>query len=104
MGLSNKCFLYYWLLADLVKIVNAPVHIKCIFLKSQQSMTIPTLINLYTNEYIQESHFYLFGFTLDRFIGSCNTLNDLSNRVCVPNKSKDLSLRAFNVTTEWINE
>ena len=36
-------------------------------------------------------------------MGSCNTLNDLSNRVCVPNKTKDLNLNIFNTMTR-INE
>ena len=34
----------------------------------------------------------------------CNTLNDLSNRVCVPNKTEDLNLNVFNMitrTNEW---
>ena len=29
---------------------------------------------------------------IDRRTESCNTLNDLSNRVCVPNKTGDLKL------------
>ena len=35
----------------------------------------------------------------DRCFGSCNTLNDLSNKVCVPNKTQDLNLRVFNMIT-----
>ena len=27
----------------------------------------------------------------------CNTLNDLSNRVCVPNKTEDLNIHVFNM-------
>ena len=34
---------------------------------------------------------------LDRCAGSCNTLNDLSNKLCVPNKTADLNLSAFNM-------
>ena len=34
---------------------------------------------------------------LDRCIGSCNTLNDLSNKVYIPNKT-DLHIHVFNVT------
>ena len=37
------------------------------------------------------------------YLGSCNTVNDLSNKVCVPNKTEDLNLTAFNMIT-WINE
>ena len=38
-----------------------------------------TLINLYPNEYIQGLRSYPFAVNLDRCVGSCNTLNDLSN-------------------------
>ena len=31
--------------------------------------------------------YYPFVVTLDRYTGSYNTLNDLSNRACVPNKT-----------------
>ena len=36
--------------------------------------------------------------------GSCNTLNDLANKVCVSNKTEDLNLIVFNMITginEW---
>ena len=40
---------------------------------------------------------------LDKCVGSCNTLNDLSKKICVPNKTKDLNLSVFNTIT-GINE
>ena len=46
-------------------------------------MIQPTLINLHPSEYRQE-----FAVKLDRCIGSCNTLNDLSSKVCVSDKRK----------------
>ena len=66
-------------------------------------MTQPTLINLHPNKYSQEFHCYPFSVKLDRFVGSCNTLNDLSNKVCVPNKTEDLNLSVFKMIT-GINE
>ena len=48
-----------------------------------------TLINFHTNEYSQEFHYYPFAVKLDRYVESCNTLNDLSHKVCVPNKTED---------------
>ena len=39
----------------------------------------------------------------NKCVGSCNTLNDLSNKVCVPNKTEDLDLCVFNIIT-GINE
>ena len=38
-----------------------------------------------------------------RYVGSCNTLNGLSNKVCVPDKTEDLNLSVFNIIT-GINE
>ena len=35
----------------------------------------------------------------DRCVRRCNTLNDLSNKVCVPNKIEDLNLSVFNMIT-----
>ena len=57
----------------------------------------PTLINLYPNEYSQELHYYPFAVKLERCVGSCNTLNDLSNKVCVPNKAEDLNKHILNM-------
>ena len=37
------------------------------------------------------------------YLGSCNTLTDLSNKVCIPNKTKDLNLSVFKKIT-GINE
>ena len=62
-----------------------------------------TLINLHFNEYSQEFHCYPFAVKLDRCVGSFNTLNGLSNKVYVPNKTEDLNLSVFNMIT-GINE
>ena len=62
----------------------------------------PTLINLHSIEefhYSQEFHYYPFSVKLDRYFGSCNTLVDLSNKVCIPNKTEDLNLSVFNMIT-----
>ena len=62
-----------------------------------------TLINLHPNEYSQEFHYYPFTVKLDKCVGICNTVNDLSNKVCVPYITKDLSLGMLNMIT-GINE
>ena len=49
-------------------------------LSNQKCMTQPTLINLHSNEYSQKLHYYPFA------------VNDLSNKVCVRNKTEDLNL------------
>ena len=37
-------------------------------------------------------HYYPFVVNLDRYVGDCNTLNDLSSKVCVPNKSNNATM------------
>ena len=66
-------------------------------------MTQPILINLHPNENSQEFHYYPFAVKLDRCVRSCNTLNDLSNKVCVSNKREELNLSLVNMITV-INE
>ena len=65
-------------------------------LSNEKCINQPTLINLHPNAYSQEFQYYPFAFKLDRCVGSCNTLNDLSNKACVPNKTEDLSLSVFS--------
>ena len=77
--------------------------IQSVSLSNQKCMTQPTLINLHPDEYSQEFHYYPFLVKLDRCLGNCNTLNDLSNKVCIPNKTEDLNLTVFNMITR-INE
>ena len=97
-GLIKKIFI-----GLLTGIVSASNHTKCVSLRNKICEIQSTLINLYPNEYSQEFHYYPFAVKLDRCVGSCNTLNDLSNKVCVPNKTEDLNLSVFNMITE-INE
>ena len=83
----------------LTGLVNASNQTKCVSLSNQKCEIQRTLIKLHPNEYSQELHQYPFAVKLDRCFGSCNTLNDLSNKVCVPNKTKDLNLSIFNIIT-----
>ena len=83
-GLIKKIFI-----GLLTGLVNKSNHTKCVLLSNQKCMIQPTLINLHTNEYSGELHYYQFAVKLDKCVGSCNTLTDLSNKVCAPNKTED---------------
>ena len=87
----------------LSNIVNRSNHTTCVSLSNQKCMTQSTLITLHLNGCSQEFYYYPFPVTLDRCVGSYNTLNDLSNKVCVPNKAEDLNISVFNMIT-GINE
>ena len=67
----------------------------CIKLSNQKCKTQPTLSNLHPNEYSQEFRYCPFTVKLDRCVGSCNTLNDLFNKICIQNKTEDLNFKYF---------
>ena len=77
-GLIKKIFI-----GLLTGIVSASNHKKGVPLRNLECMTQPTLTTLHPNEYSQEIHYYPFAVKLDRCVGSCNNLNDLSDKVCV---------------------
>ena len=69
----------------------------CVSLSNQKCMTQPNLINLHSSRSSQEFHYDPFAVNLERYAGNCNTLNDLSIKVCVPNKTEDLNLSVLNI-------
>ena len=81
----------------LVGLVNGSNYVKCISLSNQKCMTQPTYTSLHPNEYSQEFQYYPFVVKLDRYVGSCNTLNGLSNKEYVQIKTVELNLSVFNM-------
>ena len=71
------------LIGLLTGLVNGSNHTKCISLSNQKCMIQPTI------QSIVSVFQYPFAVKLDKCVGSCNTLNDLSNKVCIPNKTED---------------
>ena len=60
--------------------VNASNYTKCMSLSNQKCEIQLTVINLHLNGYSQELYYYPFAVKLDRYVGCCNLLNDLSNK------------------------
>ena len=92
LGIIKKRFIL--ILTSLINassIINASNHAKCVSLSNQKCEIQATLINLHPNKYIKELHYYPFAVRLNICVGSCNTLNYLSNKLCVPNKTEDLN-------------
>ena len=94
-GLILKMFI--GLLTSVV--LNISGHTKRVSLSNQKSEIQITLVNLHPNEYSQELHYCLFTVKLDRSVESCNTLNDLPNEWCGPDKREDLNLSVFDMIT-----
>ena len=91
------------LIGLLTGIVDAYNHTKWVSLSNQKCMIQPIFTGLHPIEHSQEFHYYPFAIKLDKCVGSCNTLNDLSNKVCLPIKTGNLSVTVFNMIT-GINE
>ena len=87
----------------LTGVESASNHTNYVLLSNQKCMVQPTLINIHPNEYSQEFHYYSLVIKLDRCVGNCNTRNNLSNKICVLNKTEDLNLSMFKIIT-GINE
>ena len=84
----------------LSSMANSSNHTKFISLSDKKCEIQLTLINLHPNQYSQEFHYYPFAVKLYRCVGSCNTQNNLSNKVCLTNKTKkDLNLSVLNIIT-----
>ena len=75
------CLIKKLLMELLISIGNASNPTKCASLSNQECVTQPTLNNLHANGYSQVLHYHKLAVKLDKFVGSCNTLNNLSNRV-----------------------
>ena len=88
----------------LTNIGTASERRKCVPLGNLKCKIQSTLINLHLNKYNQVLQYYPFVVKLDKCIWSCSTLNDLSNKVCIPNKTEDLNIHVFNMITnkKWI--
>ena len=81
----------------IISLVNASNHTK--FLSSTIRNAQLNLLLLYCNKYTQGLSYYPFAVNLDRCVRSCNTLNVLSNKVCVLSKTEDLNPSMFKVMT-----
>ena len=73
-GLIKKTFMEL-----LISTVNASDHTNCVSLSNQKCEIQPTFVNLHSNEYSQEFRYYPFTVKSGKYVGSCNTLNNLSN-------------------------
>ena len=48
-------------------------------------------------------NYYPFMISLDKFSGICNSVDDISTKICVSSKTKDINIKVFNMITN-INE
>ena len=96
----------------LIGIVNAYNHTKCVLISKQKCMTQLTLIKSHPNKYSQDIYYYpllamiiITIYLLGICFGSCSTLNDLSNKVCVlKNRRFKSKLVQHDYENKWIEK
>ena len=78
---------------------NGSLETKCMSLNTKSCIARPIFIDLNAIEL----NYYPFMVSLCRCNGSCNAFYDLSGKICVPNKTKDVNVKVLNMIAR-INE
>ena len=72
---------------------------KCVSLNNRSCQARPTLFDINSDE----TDFYPFIVSVNKYGGSFNTIGDPYTRVCVPNKVKNMNAKVFNLMS-GVNE
>ena len=67
--------------------------LECIAMNNQECKVRSEIINLNTNEPM----FYPYSIKVNKCKGSCNTINDPYDKICVPDNIKNTNVKVFNL-------
>ena len=67
--------------------------LKCVSMNNQECRARSEIINNNSNEAI----FYPFSILVNKCSGSCNNINDLYSKLCVPDIVKSTNIKVFNL-------
>ena len=68
---------------------------ECVSVNNQESKARPEIVNINSNEPL----FYPFSIKTSKCGDSCNNINDLYVKLCVPDIVKNLNIKVFNLTS-----
>ena len=74
---------------------NGPLATKYVSLNNERCLARPNPIDLNPDKL----YYYRLMFCLGSCNESCNTLDDLSVKTCLPNKTENVNLNVFNMIT-----
>ena len=69
------------------------IPLNCISMKNQECKTRPQVINVNGDEPV----FFPFSIETSKCSGSCNNINYLRAKICVPDIAKNLNVKVFNL-------
>ena len=75
--------------------------LECVSVINKKCMPRPKILDV--NESIGEALFYLYNVQVNKCSGSCNTLDNSIEKLCVPNVIKGLNMKVYNFLT-MLNE
>ena len=68
--------------------------LECVSVVNQNCMPRPKILNV--NEGIGEALFYPYNVLVNKCSGSCDTLDNLMSKICVPKIIKDVNMKVYN--------
>ena len=69
--------------------------LECISMKNQEGIVRPEIVDINSNNPI----FYPFSIKVNKCNSNCNNINDPYARICVPDITKNLNVKVFNLMT-----
>ena len=69
--------------------------LRCISMKNQECKVRPEIVDINSNNPI----FYPFSIKVNKCTGNRNNINDPYARICVPDATKNLNVKVFNLKT-----
>ena len=67
--------------------------LECVSMNNHKCKIRSEIINVNTNEPV----LYPYSITINKYKGSCDTINDPYGRLCVPDTIKNISVKVFNL-------
>ena len=67
--------------------------LECVLMNNQECKVRPEIVNVNSNEPV----FYPFSIKTSKCSGSCNNINDLYAKLCVPDVFKNINIKVFNL-------
>ena len=81
------------LLISLFSIIKTKA-LECVSVINQKCMPIPKILDV--NEGVGEALFFPYNVQVNKCSGSCNTLDNPIEKLCVPNVIKGLNMNVYN--------
>ena len=71
-------------------------ELKCVLMNNQESKLRPEIININSNQ----PSLYPHSVKISKFSGTCNNINDLYAKLCVPDVVKNMNVKVFNLISK----